>query len=366
MSDRSVCVAVVGAAPGGFGARAHIPGIQATEGVELVAVATAHDETARTAAERWGVPRWYGGIDGLLADDEVEIVTIAVRPRMHHPLAIAAIEAGKAVYCEWPLALGTIEAVEMATAAAAHGVATAVGLQGRFVPEMVHLRDLVAAGYIGRPLSFEVSQQLSRFVVPEPKAWLAHENEASGALFVASAHVIDGVRFVLGDIESLGGVRATLHVHDQYADSGRPFEWTASDTVRYVARTADGQIGSLAASNITAPPLGFALRVFGDEGLIGATAPGYYQFTPMTILGGPAGGDIETIPVPAELRRGVDLPEDHHGVNVGRAVAAFANALHSDVAFAPAFDDGVGLHRILDAVIRSSDEGRWVEVAEAG
>ncbi|NIS29616.1 MAG: Gfo/Idh/MocA family oxidoreductase [Actinobacteria bacterium] len=203
---------------------------------------------------------------------------------------MAAIDAGKAVYCEWPLALDTGEALDLAGAATRAGVSTGVGLQGRWVPQMRHLRDLVASGHIGRPLSFDVVQALDRFEVTEARAWLHDEDQASGALFVASAHVVDSVRFVLGDVDSLGGLRATLHVEDRYADSGAAFRWTASDTVRYVARMTGGQIGSVAVSNITSPPLGYTLRIFGDEGRLEATAPGYYQFTPMTLAAARAAG----------------------------------------------------------------------------
>ena len=353
---------MIGAGPEGFGHRAHIPGIQAAPGVELIALATAHDETARSAAEHWGVPRWYGSVESLLEDDDVDVVTVSVKPRAHYPLTMAVIESGKAVYCEWPLGLTTDEAIEMEKAAAKRGVHAGVGLQGRWAPEIRHLRDLIGAGHIGKPLSFEVSQALDRFEITEPRSWLHHEEQASGALFVASAHVIDSVRFVLGDIEALSGLRATLFVEDFYADTGNRFEWQASDTVRYVARLTGGQVGSLAVSNITSPPLGFSIRIFGDEGQLAASAPGYYQFTPMTLLGGPRGGEMAAIKVPETLKKGMALPEGDAGTNVGRALSAFGTSFVNGDRFRPDFVDAVGLHRILDAVIQSSDGAGWVTV----
>jgi predicted dehydrogenase len=357
-----VRIGVVGAAPYGFGARAHIPGILAASGLELIAVATAHDETARAAAALWNVPRWYGSIDALLECDDIEAVTIAVRPRLHHRLTMAALEAGKAVYCEWPLALNTPDAVELAAAAAGRGLTSAVGLQGRWQPEMRYLRDLVAAGRIGRPLSFDIGQALDRFEVPESRSWLHSEEEASGALFVASAHVIDAVRFVLGEVESLSGLRAALLREDAYADTGNPFTWEASDTVRYVARLESGVVGSLAVSNITSPPLGFVFRIFGDGGRLEAMAPGYYQFTPMRLAGASTGREPSRIRLPERYRSDIDLEEGHAGANVGSAIAAFGAAHRSGERFRPDFADGVGLHRIIDAVVQSSDEGTWATV----
>ena len=355
-------VAVVGAAPGGFGARAHIPGIKAADGIKLLAVCTAHDETARAAAELWDVPRWYGSVDSMLKDDEIDIVTVAVKPRSHHPVSTAALMAGKNVYCEWPLALDTAQAADLAETATAHSLNTGVGLQGRWVPALRYLHDLVASGRIGRPLSFDAAQGLARFDVTADRAWLSRESEASGALYVASAHVTDAVRFVLADPESLVGTLSTLRLDDTFADTGEPFQWEASDTVKYIARLPDGVIGSVSVSNITNPPIGFTLRVLGDEGQLVVHAPQYYQFTPMTIVGGMAGGDLEPIEIPTRYWRGTNLDEDHPGANVGRSLAAFAESIRTGTPFQPGFADGLGLHRIIDALIESSDSGAWASV----
>jgi len=355
-------VAVVGASPDGFGARAHLPGIHAADGVELAAICTAHDETAKSAADLWNAPRWYGDLDALLEDEEVDLVTVAVKPRAHHPIAKAVLEAGKMVYCEWPLALNTSEAGDLAALAADRSIATGVGLQGRWVPALRHLRDLVSSGSIGRPISFYASQELPTFDIAADRAWLARESEASGALFVASAHVTDAVRFVLSEPEAIVGIRTTLRPDDTFTDTGEPFRWEASDTVSYLARLAGGVIGTVNVSNITDPPRGFTLRILGDEGQLVATAPGYYQFTPVTLQAGKPGGQLETVDIPAHLWGGTDLDEGHAGANVGRSLAAFASALHGGTKFEPDFAQGLELHRIIDALIESSDSQAWVDV----
>ena len=218
-------VAVVGATPQGFGARAHIPGIQAADGIELIAICTAHAETARAAATTWNAPRWYGNLSSLLEDDDVDLITVAVKPRAHHAIAMAALEANKMVYCEWPLAVNTAEAVALTAAAADRAIATAVGLQGRWVPALRYMRDLVAEGAVGRPLTFDASQRLPAFEVAADRAWLARESEASGALFVASAHVIDAVRFVLAEPDTVVAVREIRSPDDVHSDTHEPFRW---------------------------------------------------------------------------------------------------------------------------------------------
>ena len=328
--------------------------------MELVAICTAHDDTAKAAAELWNAPRSYGNLDGLLNDEEVDLVTIAVKPRAHHPLAKAVLEAGKMVYCEWPLALNTSEASDLATLAADRSIPTGVGLQGRWVPALRHLRFLVSSGSIGRPISFYASQELPRFDVAADRAWLARESEASGALFVASAHVTDAVRFVLSEPEAIVGIRSTLRPDDTFTDSDEPFQWEASDTVSYLARLAGGVIGSVNVSNITDPPIGFTLRILGDDGQLVAMAPGYYQFTPVTLYAGKRGGQLESVDVPDPLWVGTNLDEGHAGANVGRSLAAFAAAVDRGTRFEPDFGQGLELHRIIDALIESSDSQTWV------
>ncbi len=115
MTDK-IRVGVIGADPTGrgFGARAHIPAVLANEDLELAAVCTSRPETAEQAARRWNVPRWFSHYQALVADPEIELVTVAVRVRHHRPIVAAAIEAGKAVYCEWPLALTSEDAAGLA------------------------------------------------------------------------------------------------------------------------------------------------------------------------------------------------------------------------------------------------------------
>ena len=353
----------MGAAPYGFGARAHLPGVLGAEGVELAAVCTAHDETARAAARLWNAPRWYGGIDALLEDDEVDLVTIAVKPRAHHPLARQALEAGKMVYCEWPLALDSEEAADLAALAEERSIETGVGLQGRWSPGLRYMRELVAEGFVGTPLTFQAGQQLPRFEVTSDRAWLAKETEASGALFVAWAHVTDAVRFVLSEPEAVVGVRATVLGDDRFSDTGAPFRWEASDTVACLMRLGGGVIGTSKVSNVTDPPTGFFLRIAGDEGVLVARAPGYYQFTPLTLEGGKAGGGIEAVDVPARFFSGTDLDETHAGANVGRSLSAFASAVEGGVRFEPDFRQGLDLHRVIDAIAESSDSGSWAAVS---
>ena len=332
--------------------------MQAVEGLELAAICTAHDETARLAAARHGVPKWFGDVAGLLGDPTIDLVTIAVRPRFHLELAAAALKAGKMVYCEWPLARTLTEAQEMASIAAATGVPNAVGLQGTFAPALRLVAELVKQGRIGRPLTFEASLLQARFAVDSDRSWLSDQEEASGALFVASAHVIDAVQYVLGGISSLVAVERISAPNGIFEDTGEPFQWRASDTIMLLAELSGGTSGTLSVSNVTYPPQGFSFRVTGEEGQVLARAPRYFQFSPITVWLGVPPGELEEVTVPGGLVA-ASLSEDHPGKNVARSLDAFARSISGGAQFRPNFQDGLALHRVLDAMARSSRSRRW-------
>lgn len=353
-------VAVIGADPRGrgFGARAHVPAVLALAGFHLAAVGTAREVTAAAAAQRWGAPRAYADYHHAISDETVDIVTVAVKVGLHAEIVEAALAAGKPVYCEWPLALNSDEAARLAQAARARKIATAVGTQGRFAPAFKVAKELLDRGDVGRPLSFQAGQLLPRFPVESNRAWLAREEEGSGALHVATAHVTDTVQHVLGPIASLCGMRATLAPADTYRDTGAPFAWSASDTVTYLSRLASGVVGTTHVANIATPGVGFFLRIQCEDGQLLLTAPGYVSFTPVRLQRGRA-GETGFTDVPVEFPSHIALDPSDAGFNVALALEAL-NA--DELAFRPGFDDALDLHRVIEAIARSSDERAWVDL----
>ncbi len=370
MSGHSpVRVGVVGASPPGFGDRAHLPAVQADPGLVLEAVCTTREQTARAAAKKWQARKSYVGIDDLCGDPDVDLISVAVRPRLHHPLVMSALQAGKPVYCEWPLALTSAEAQEMAALAETEGIPTAIGLQGRFAPAIAWARHLLEEGVVGRPLSFVVSQMLSKFDVDPDRSWLVRHEEASGALFVAFAHVMDSVRFLLGEVESIAARQMTLSPDGLYTDGGA-FRWKTADTVMATAELVGGVAGTAYVSNAVTPPQGYSLRILGEEGQILLAAPSYYQFSPVKVSVGPmtvsVGGRnsdlLEETTIPARFFSDMPVTEGHSAYNVARALSRFADSIRDGERFRPDFRDGVVMHRLLDAVMTSSREGRTVRV----
>lgn len=146
MSKSKIRVGIVGlSAKGGWAATAHIPALRALgERYEITGLSASSAESAAAAAEKFEIPFHTDDVMELAARPDVDLLTITVKVPHHLELATAAIKAGKAVYCEWPLATTVEEAESLAALAKEHGVRNFVGLQARSAPALRYLKDLIA------------------------------------------------------------------------------------------------------------------------------------------------------------------------------------------------------------------------------
>ena len=155
MTKQRFGVGIVGLQPGrSWGAIAHVPALRALpDDFEVVGVANTSRASAQAAAAACGIPRAFTDVAELVASPEVDIVTVTVKVPHHLEIVTAAIEAGKHVYCEWPLGNGLAEAERLADLARTKGVLGVTGTQARAAPEIEHLRHLIADGFVGEVLS---------------------------------------------------------------------------------------------------------------------------------------------------------------------------------------------------------------------
>src|ERR1700751_6188337 len=118
MTQNEIRVGIVGAnAKASWAKVSHVPAINGLPGLKLAAVATRNEEIAREAAQAFGADRWFSDPFAMIRDDRIDLITIAVKVPAHRELVLAALDAGKAVYCEAPLGRTVAETDEMATAA---------------------------------------------------------------------------------------------------------------------------------------------------------------------------------------------------------------------------------------------------------
>ena len=197
-----VAAAVVGA---GFIGPVHVEALRRA-GVRVAGVLGVSDDESRRAAASMGLPRAYRSFDEVLADDGVQSVHVATPNRLHYPMAKAALEAGKHVLCEKPLAMSSTESAELVEVAASSGRAAGVNYNVRFYPLNLEARDRVAAGHVGQVYSVCGSYVQDWLFHPTDYNWrvLAEEGGALRAVADIGTHWLDLVHAITGlDVEAV-------------------------------------------------------------------------------------------------------------------------------------------------------------------
>src|SRR5207247_4659770 len=152
--ESTLGVGIIGVSPvRGWAATAHIPALRALPNYEIRALSGHSAESARAAGEVSGVNAVFSDHEQLVTQPDIDVVVVTVKVPHHRKLVSAALAAGKAVYCEWPLGRDLDDARAMAALAADQGVRTIVGFQARQAPAIEFVQQLLGDGYVGEALS---------------------------------------------------------------------------------------------------------------------------------------------------------------------------------------------------------------------
>jgi predicted dehydrogenase len=364
-------VGIVGLQPDrSWAARAHIPALWAlADDYEIIGVANTSRKSAERAAAATGLPRAFADVAELVAASEVDVVAVTVKVPHHLEIVRAAIEAGKHVYCEWPLGNGLAEAETLADLARARGVLGVVGTQARVAPEIAHLRALLADGYVGEVLSTTLTAWGGGWggVIPQqkPGAYLLDRANGATLLTIPLGHTLAALTDVLGEVEAVSAVLATRRRETRALDTGEILATTAPDQVLVSGVLAGGAPLSIHYRGGTPRnSQGLSWEINGTQGDIRVTgASGHAQMVQLSLSGG-RGDEREMRPLepPTALREG--WPGDPVVGNVARIYARLAADLRDGGRTAPTFDDAVASHRLIAAIEQAAETGRRVTLTE--
>ncbi|NUP06320.1 MAG: Gfo/Idh/MocA family oxidoreductase [Polyangiaceae bacterium] len=351
---KKIRVGVIGASPNwGWAIHAHMPALAALPQYEVTAVSTTRKESAEETAKRFGVAHAFDDANLLVKHPEVDLVVVSVKAPLHAPLVRAAVEARKHVFCEWPLGVSLGETSELAAAADTAGVKTVIGLQRRFAPGVLYLRDLVAESYVGKVRSVAVRVGFPGLGASRPAqyAYTADEKNGVGALATVAAHFLDIVVAALGDISTVSSVVARQFDDTTLIGTEEKIPVTAPDQVVIAGTLANG--GVLSAHFEVGKRNGPIIEcsITGSEGdlVLGAD---------LTLKGARGEGQpLEPLAIPARyhwVEKG-NLSDDAH--QTAHLYAAFAEDLAEGTSLAPTFRDATSLHKLLAAIASSSTSG---------
>lgn len=233
----------------------------------LEILADRDDAAAAEAARTLGFARSTGDWRAAVSDPAVDLVAITTPNVLHAPIALAAIAAGKAVYCEKPLAVTLDDAAAMTRAAEGAGRPTAVGFTYLFNPMISVAREIVRGGEIGEVTAFRgIHAEDFMASADAPFNWRCEPGNAGGALADIGSHCIAMARHLVGEIAAVSGQLHTVHS----TRSGKPVE--VDDQADAVIRFDNGATGSVACSWIaTGRKMGLQFEITGTKGALSFT-----------------------------------------------------------------------------------------------
>lgn len=360
MSQGKFRVGIIGAdTQASWAGASHVPALQPQPSLILSAVATRREESARAAAEAFGAERWFADPYEMIADDGIDVVTVAVKVPAHKELVLAALNAGKAVYSEAPLGASLMETADMA--AAAGSLHTAIGLQGRHNPSVRRAAELVASGRLGRLMSARTVATTFGYGPQNPQAYDYFNKEEFGATFltITVGHVLDVIEAVLGDITQVDARVELLWPEIEVVDTGTTSFRDTPDHIDLIAKTASGAPVSVQVlAGVPAEDASFVMEIRGSEGWLRLTGNHLagVQVGDLT-LSSSVGFDAPDAPVANGV--GPTAADFWAGaaINVGEVYASLARDLQTGRFDTPGFAHALHNSRLVAAVERAARTG---------
>ncbi len=361
-------VGIIGASadPWAWASTAHVPALKALPEYDLVAVASRNQANAEAAAAAHGVPRPYGDYTEMLRQPDIDLVCVSTSSVHHHEFVMAAIAAGKHVFCEWPFGTSLAEAEEMRDAAHARGVRTLVGLQTRYAPMVAYVQELIAQGYVGEVWSVVFhranDQTARKDVTPE---YLQFLERANAGLRILGGHGLDTLAAYVGEFVD---VQATMEIglKQLRLTTGELAPVTHKDQIVVQGRLAGNAVVSamLKQNSPTYKPfhleisgsVGALVITTGDDLLPAARHPGIpYD---LKLHGTPAlGAPFAPLAVPSVHYRVPAAVPRGQPLDVAHMYSDFARSLADGTPCETDFDHGVRRHTLLATIVRAAESG---------
>ena len=367
MADK-IRVGIVGATVtqggSGWGANAHVPALKALPDYVLKAVCTSHEDTAKASAAAFGAERGFHRFGDMATHPDVDLIVVCVRVPGHRDLVMAGLQAGKAVFCEWPLGKNLAEAEEMAGLASQRSIKSIVGLQARSAPAILYARDLVREGYIGEVLTANLSCVVQAQLQRGPgRIWQGVRANGANVLTITGGHAIDALCAVLGEFAEVSA-RVSTRIPEWRALDGTPVPVDSPDSINVVGRMVSGAEVSVNVAAVPSNPGGNRIEIYGREGTLVIRTDGSFNTGPSEVHAGKGKQPMVSMPVPSRYKL---VPESTPGgqpYNVAQAYARMTDALRGGRSFDVDFNLAVQRHKLIDAIERSSATGRSVRLVQ--
>lgn len=325
----------------------HLEAIAALEGLELAGVVSATADRARTVGQQWGVP-WFTRLEDLLGRDDLDAVTISTPSGLHPAQALAALESGRHVLVEKPIALSVADAEAVVGEGHTRGLTVATISQRRFEPAIRALHSAVGSGALGT-----VSLIMAEGLYHRPQSyydsatWRGTRELDGGVLMNQAIHVVDLVRWIGGPVASVAAHMVTLG-----------HEMESEDTACVSLRFRNGTLGNIVATTCASPEFPTELRVYGSRGHVRIVGEDAVEWD---VVGIPVPEQPVDEPVPPGT--GATRTWGTNAIGYQRQYGDFVQAIRTGRPPAVTGEDGRNAVEVITAAYTAARSGRTVELA---
>ncbi len=359
-SGQRLRVGVIGTSS--FTQRFHLTSLRNHPDVDIVALCGRNRARAQEVASRFGVPRVYTDYRELVASPEVDAVLVVTPNNLHYPQTIAALEAGKHVFCEKPLGMNVAEAQEMYQRAKAAGVVHMVHFTFRGVPAVTYMKQLIDEGYVGEVRHVAISYLGNYHYGKEELVWRRDKKQAgSGVLADLGSHMIDLARWLAGEIAHVRCQLATFVPRLKDPETGEWVPNQTDDTAALSVRFEKGAVGVLHASWVAHPGLGgmqVRAEVHGSQGVLRVDTNRTLDPRSWVTVRGAQGDQTrdQVLPLPAVLTQGLDLTDEASLLATmlrkpWYSTQRFVEAVLGRREMSPSFYDGLKVQEVMDKAL---------------
>ena len=359
-NDKTIGVGIVGA---GFARTTQIPGFRNCKGARVVAIASRRRERAEQVAQEFGIEHVASDWRELVARDNVDLVSVVTPPATHMEITLAALERGKAVLCEKPMAMDAAEARRMTERAREAGVLALIDHELRFLSSRRKMRAMLHNGEIGTVRHCNYVFRSDYRGVLGNWDWWSDAAMGGGTLGAIGSHAIDSFRWLLDtEVSEVCCVLSTHVAERPDKSSGATRAVTSDDTVRMLLRFAEspltkGATGAASLSVVESGKLQNQLEVYGSSGALMVEETGALWHSPA------GSGDWRTVEVDPDAV----APGMREG-SWSRGFTAFSSAIidalregRTSVEGAATFADSYRAQLVMDAAREANQSGRWIK-----
>jgi len=359
--DRTIRIGIVGA---GFARTTQIPGFRNCPGARIVAIASRHREHAAQVAQEFGIENVAADWKELVERDDVDLVSVVTPPVTHKEITLAALENGKAVLCEKPMAMDAAEAKEMTERAQQAGLLALIDHELRFLTGRRRMRAMLHSGAIGTVRHCNYTFRSDYRGPAGTWDWWSDEAMGGGTLGAIGSHAIDSFRWLLdAEISDVCCVLSTHVAERPDKSSGTMRAVTSDDTVRLLMRFEETALtknstGTSSLSVVESGRLQNQMEVYGSAGALMVEETGELWHSPVG-SGAWRPVELEQDAIASGMR---DSSWSRGFTLLSRAIIKALREEQTTVAGAATFADGYRVQQVLDAARASNENRGWVRV----